>query len=748
MKESEKKYARIIVNIAVETLDRPFEYRIPEALRSVLEEGMEVTIPFGKANTERKGYVVAITDTAEYDEALLKDILRINEKSVGMEGRTLQLAAWMRHTYGGTMITAMRTVLPVKKKIKESTFRTICRVAETEALQEQIDSLNPVRYAGRIRLYEALLAAESIPEQMVKDKLQVSASVLKTAEKDGFIRIETTRQYRAPRARVQETAREMKLSAVQQSVVEEIREEMQQEHPRPALIHGITGSGKTEVYMELIAGVLAEGKQAIVLIPEIALTFQTLMRFYTRFGDRVSVLHSKLSDGERFDQYERAKNGELDIIIGPRSVLFIPFPKVGIIIIDEEHETSYKSEKVPKYHAREVAEYIAARDHAQLVLGSATPSLEAYYRAKNGQYRLCSLQERFGGARLPQVHIVDLREELKHGNRSFFSDKLKSLLTERMVRGEQSMLFINRRGTAGFVSCRTCGFVVKCPHCDVSLTQHRDGRLRCHYCGHEEETPKLCPKCGSKYIAGFRAGTERIEEELQKLYPSARVMRMDADTTKNKDDYERILSAFADGEADILVGTQMIVKGHDFPNVTLVGAIAADLSLHASDFHATERTFQLLAQAAGRAGRGQKRGEVVIQTYMPEHYSIVHAAAHDYEAFYEEEIGFRELADYPPVCHMLAMQFYATNETAGIARAGQVAEILRGDPRFEGVQVLGPAEALIGKLKDIYRTGLYLRSKDTELLIAAKDLVEAMQEEQRGTSDVIIQFDMDPTGAF
>ncbi len=748
MKETEKKYAGVIIDISTETLDRPFEYRIPEALRGVLEEGMEVTIPFGKGNTERKGYVVSISDTAEFEESKLKDILRINEKSIGLEGRTLQLAAWMRHTYGGTMITAMRTVLPVKKKIKESSFRTICREADVARIREQIDSLNPVRYAGRIRLYEALLSAESIPEQMVKDKLQVSASVLRTAEKDGIIRIETTRQYRAPQARVTQEKGEAQLSEHQWAVVNRIRQEMQEETPRPALIHGITGSGKTEVYMELIAGVIAQGKQAIVLIPEIALTFQTLMRFYARFGERVSVLHSKLSDGERFDQFERAKNGELDIIIGPRSALFIPFPNPGIIIIDEEHETSYKSEKVPKYHAREVAEYIAARSHAQLVLGSATPSLEAYYRAEQGQYLLCSLKERFGGAQLPQVHIVDLREELKKGNRSFFSEKLKELLTERMIRGEQSMLFINRRGTAGFVSCRSCGFVVKCPHCDVSLTQHRDGKLRCHYCGHIEETPRLCPKCGSKYIAGFRAGTERIEEELQKWYPSIRVMRMDADTTKNKDDYECILSAFADGEADVLVGTQMIVKGHDFPNVTLVGAIAADLSLHASDYHATERTFQLLAQAAGRAGRGQKRGEVVIQTYMPEHYSIVHAAAHDYEAFYKEEIGFRDLADYPPVCHMLAMQFYSSREGTGMARAAQVAEILRCDKKFEAVQVIGPAEALIGKLKDIYRVGLYLRSKDTDLLIAAKDLVEAMQETQRGTSDVIIQFDLDPTSAF
>ncbi|MBR1471465.1 MAG: primosomal protein N' [Lachnospiraceae bacterium] len=746
----EKKFASVIIDIAIEKLDRPFEYRIPEALRQEIAEGMEVTIPFGMANKERKGYVVGISDKAAFDEQRLKEILRINQKAVSLEGKTLQLAAWLRRYYGGTMITAMRTVLPVKKKIKESTYHTIHRQAEAEQLQEQIGKLNPVRFAARIRLYEALLGADSLPEQMVKEKLQVSAAVLKTAEKEGFIRIETTRQYRAPKAAVRAGHPFSGLSAAQQEVVDRIRQGMRQPEPKPALIRGITGSGKTEVYMELIAGVVAEGKQAIVLIPEIALTFQTLMRFYARFGERVSVLHSRLSDGERYDQYERAKNGELDIIIGPRSALFIPFPQIGIIIIDEEHETSYKSEKVPKYHAREVAEYIAARDGAQLVLGSATPSLESYYRAEKGTYQLFRLNDRFGGAQLPQVHVVDMRQELKEGNRSFFSRKLTELLTERLYRGEQSMLFINRRGIAGFVSCRSCGYVVKCPHCDVSLTQHKDGSLRCHYCGHTQKTPKICPECGSKYIAGFKAGTERIEEDLKQRYPSARVLRMDADTTKNKEDYEHILSAFADGEADILVGTQMIVKGHDFPNVTLVGAIAADMSLHASDYHATERTFQLLAQAAGRAGRGSRAGEVVIQTYVPEHYSIVQAAAQDYEAFYSQEIGFRELAEYPPVCHFLTVQFYSSDANAGKSRAELVAEKLRGMREMKGVEVIGPAEALIGKLKDIYRTGLYLRAKDLERLIEAKEIVETIQEEARQAPgpDVMLQFDMDPVGAF
>ncbi|MDE6688104.1 MAG: primosomal protein N', partial [Lachnospiraceae bacterium] len=377
-----------------------------------------------------------------------------------------------------------------------------------------------------------------------------------------------------------------------------------------SLLHGITGSGKTEVYMELIEKNISMGKQAIVLIPEIALTFQTLMRFYARFGDRVSVLHSRLSDGERYDQYERARTGQLDVMIGPRSALFTPFMQLGLIVIDEEHENSYKSEKMPKYHAREVAEYIAKRDHAALVLGSATPSLESYYRALKGEYRLYELKYRPQNAVLPQVYIADMRKELKEGNKSFFSRKLKELMLERLLREEQIMLFINRRGYAGFVSCRECGYVVKCPHCDVSLSQHhgngmyqkKEQKLICHYCGYQTDMLMECPECGSPYIAGFRAGTQRIEEELKKWYPSVRVLRMDADTTRKKEDYEKILSSFAAHEADVLIGTQMIVKGHDFPNTTLVGAIAADLSLSVGDYRAAERTFQLLTQAAGRAG--------------------------------------------------------------------------------------------------------------------------------------------------
>ena len=493
---------------------------------------------------------------------------------------------------------------------------------------------------------------------------------------------------------------------------------------------------------------IAMGRQAIMLIPEIALTYQTLLRFYKRFGDRVSVMNSTLSMGEKYDQTERARRGELDVMIGPRSALFTPFPNLGVIIIDEEHENSYKSESMPKYHARETAIQIASMKGASVVLGSATPSLEASYRAAKGEYKRYQLKRRLTGGALPQVYTVDLREELKEGNRSIFSRKLKNLMEQRLAAGEQTMLFLNRRGYAGFISCRACGHVMKCPHCDVSLSEHRNGKLVCHYCGYEVMRPKLCPSCGSKYLLGFKAGTEQIEEAVYKEFPGARVLRMDADSTKSKESYEKILSAFADGKADILVGTQMIVKGHDFPNVTLVGILAADLSLNQNDYRAGERTFQLLTQAAGRAGRGEKPGEVVIQTYQPEHYSIVHAANQDYEGFYEEEIVYRELLQYPPSAHMLAILVISELEAQGENVLGTFTRLIK--ERFGADRTLlmiGPAPAAVSRINDLYRYVLYLKHPDYEALVQIKDMLEAYSKEQDYKKQSI-QFDFDPMNTY
>ena len=483
----------------------------------------------------------------------------------------------------------------------------------------------------------------------------------------------------------------------------------------------------------------------MVLIPEIALTYQTVLRFYRQFGDRVSVMNSKLTPAEKADQFERARQNDIDVIIGPRSALFTPFPNLGLIIIDEEHESSYKSETMPKYHAREVGEEIARMNGAGIILGSATPSVNSYYRAKKGELRLFQMTKRLTGGQLPAVSVVDLREELRAGNRSIFSMELQEHIRHRLEEKEQIMLFLNRRGYAGFVSCRACGEVIQCPHCDVSLSEHYGGKLVCHYCGYEQPKVTKCPKCGSKYVSGFRAGTEQVEMSVQKMFPQARVLRMDADVTKQKDSYEKILSAFSNQEADILIGTQMIVKGHDFPNVTLVGILAADMSLSVADYRAGERTFQLLTQAAGRAGRGVKPGQVVIQTYQPEHYSIVHAANQDYIGFYEEEILYREFLSYPPVGHMMAVQIMSPHEKNCGQLAKNCAELLR---RYqENIVVIGPAAAAIGKVNDVYRFVFYCKSNEMQNLIDAKDKIE-LYIKRLGKIREMVYFDFDPVNAF
>ncbi|MGN0346873.1 MAG: primosomal protein N' [Lachnospiraceae bacterium] len=745
-KNNSKAVACVIVDISHEKVDRGFEYRVPEEMQERIAIGMEVKVPFGKGNHLRKAYVVDLQQNARYPYEL-KNVQEINEKAVSMESKILQLAYWMKNRYGSTLINCLKTVLPVKKKIKESTYKMVVLAAEDTALEEEIKKCNPQRNGGRIKLLRELQKTPSLPYSLVTGKLGISPSSIATLEKHGMLRIETEKQMRGPKVRTRGDGVRHILSQEQQTVIEGIGQDIAASRFSVSLLHGITGSGKTEVYMELIAKTIARGRQAIVLIPEIALTFQTLMRFYERFGDKVAVMHSKLSDGERFDQYERAKSGELQIIIGPRSALFTPFPDLGIIVIDEEHESSYKSEKMPKYHARDVAEYLAKRENAVLVLGSATPSLESYYKARNGEYFLYEMTQRNGGAMLPAVYGVDMRRELKEGNRSYFSNKLRECLTECLAHGQQAMLFINRRGYAGFVSCRSCGYVAKCPHCDVSLSQHRGSNgkqdtLVCHYCGYEIPVPDKCPDCGSPYIAGFRAGTEKIEMELKKLYPFIRTLRMDADSTKRKEDYEKILASFSNREADVLIGTQMIVKGHDFPNVTLVGIIAADLSLFSADYQSAERCFQLVVQACGRAGRGKQKGNVVVQSYQPEHYSLKHAMAQDYKGFYEEEIVYRLLGGYPPVCNMLAVQLFAAQKQRGEALIKELAELVKGD-----YTIIGPGPAVISKMKDIYRMVFYVKDASYDRLITVKDRLEQQAEEML-TNQEVLQFDFNPKGMF
>ena len=740
-------YADIIVDISHEKLDRPFQYHVPSGMESVLEEGMCVRIPFGQGNRLIQGYVIELTEQCKYDPQKMKEIHSIVQGSAGVEARMVKLAAWIRKNYGSTMIQALKTVLPAKKTVKKLEHRTIERIVDREMLIAALGEAKRKKQTARERLLLQLLENERIPYEWVTGKLGVSGASVNGLVQAGLVRVVTDSAYRNPVKLKEQSAEKKQLSEKQQQIVDEVLRDFEEGRKETYLIHGITGSGKTEVYMELAAQMVSRGRQAIVLIPEIALTYQTLLRFYRRFGDRVSVMNSTLSAGEKYDQCERAKKGEIDVIIGPRSALFTPFPNIGIIIIDEEHESSYKSESTPKYHARETAKEVARMHGASLVLGSATPSLEAYYRANEGEYKLFTLTERLTGGTLPKVYTVDLRQELKEGNRSIFGRKLQELLADRLERGEQSMLFLNRRGYAGFISCRACGHVMKCPHCDVSLSEHRDGRLVCHYCGYARPKVNTCPTCGSRYILGFKAGTQQIEDKLKEMYPQARVLRMDADTTKTKDSYEKILSSFSNGEADILIGTQMIVKGHDFPNVTLVGILAADLSLSIGDYRAGERTFQLLTQAAGRAGRGTRAGEVVIQTYQPEHYAVVHAANQDYEGFYQEEILYREMLGYPPVSHMLAVQIFAEEEKRGMELAAYLAKIASGyiDDREtpdKRMMVLGPAPASIGRINDIFRFVFYIKYRKYDKLVLIKDVLEERLQQYQGRENV--QFDFDP----
>ena len=573
--------------------------------------------------------------------------------------------------------------------------------------------------------------------------MNLSAATLKPVIEKGYVALESEEIFRNPVKDAGSRVKAVDLNGEQQAVVDAFCEDYEAGKRETYLIHGITGSGKTEVYMEMISRVISEGKQVIVLIPEIALTYQTVMRFYGRFGNRVSIINSRLSAGERYDQFERARGGDIDIMIGPRSALFTPFSRLGLIIIDEEHEGAYKSEVVPRYHAREVAVKRAQMQNASVVLGSATPSLEAYTKALRGEYRLFSLHTRAkADRRLADVAVVDLREELKAGNKSIFSRRLQQMIGDRLEKKEQIMMFINRRGYANFVSCRSCGEAIKCPHCDVTLTLHKDNRLVCHYCGYSIPMPDKCPSCGSPYIANFGVGTQKIEMMTKKMFPQARVLRMDLDTTSKKGGHEEILSAFAEGDADILIGTQMIVKGHDFPDVTLVGVLAADLSLYTPDYRAAERTFQLLTQAAGRAGRDARHGDVIIQTYNPEHYSIVTAAEQDYETFYHQEMAYRRLMKYPPVNVLFTVQMASKSEAALVEAADRLAAHITPQADEEKVQMIGPVDASVYKINDIYRKILYLKQENYDILIKIRDNIDCFQQEKSEIfKGVVVQYD-------
>lgn len=752
------KFADIIIDISHEAIDRTFQYKIPEELKSRIRVGMQVSIPFGLGNNIRKGYVVALTDTPEFDENKMKEIDSIRSGSVEIEGSLIELAAFIKERYGSTTIQALKTVMPIKEKVRGLVHKEVRLLVTQEEALQYLSLYQKKNAKAKVRLLKELLEDKVIPYSLVTGKLNISTSTLHAMQHEQVISVEEEGYYRdVLQKNIDETEHKGENRVVpneeQQKVINQVISDYESGLRDTYLLKGVTGSGKTLVYIEIIDRIVAEGKQAIVLIPEIALTYQTVKRFRKRFGDKVTIMNSKLSKGERYDQFEKAKNGEVSVMIGPRSALFTPFRNLGIIIIDEEHETTYKSENPPKYHAREVAIERARMAGAFVVLGSATPSVDSYYRAKEGDYKLLTLMNRaVTDACMAEVSIVDMREELKLGNRSIFSNRLKELIQDRLSKKQQIMLFLNRRGFAGFVSCRSCGHVFKCPHCDVSLTEHLSGtqnaKLSCHYCGFEMKRPAECPECHSKMIAGFGLGTEKVEDYVKSMFPEARVLRMDADTTKNKGAHENLLGKFANGEADILVGTQMIVKGHDFTNVTLVGVIAADLTLFENDYKSAEKTFNLLTQAAGRAGRGNLRGEVVIQTYSPDHYCIETAAAQDYDAFYAEEKAYRKLLSYPPFTNVLVVYMEDDNYQELVKLSDALKVIITSWGASDEVNVIGPCDATIVKINDRYRRVIYLKNKDYDVLVYIKNLTETFLKSRDEFKKCYIAFDFNPTHAY
>ncbi len=730
-------YAFVVIDILNRQVDRLFTYRIPERLSGQVEVGSAVNVPFGKGNSLRKGYVVRISDSCGYPDELVKELDSVDEKAYSLEENMIRLAVWMRYRYGGTLYQAMSVVLPSKVKVERKQARMLVYTGTDEELNTLLSEAERKKHYARIRLLSAFRENRAIPSGILSDRLNITSATVKHFQELGLVRYEYPGAKLTGNGTDAERKRPPELNEEQRFAVEKILHDER----RISLLFGVTGSGKTEVYLHLIENVLKEGKQAIVLIPEIALTYQTVMRFYERFGEQISVVHSRLSKGEKCERFERAEKGEIRVMIGPRSALFTPFPDLGLIIIDEFHESSYISEQVPKYDTVETAAERSRLTGAKVVLGSATPAIEAYRRALSGEYLLLRLTKRaVSEAVLPDVQLVDMRDELRKGNRSVFSDALREKIREKLEKKEQIMLFLNRRGYSGAVSCRACGESITCPHCSVSLNYHRDGTLRCHFCGYQTVFRNVCPSCGSNLVGTFGIGTEKVEEMVSEAFPGVKTLRMDADTTAGKNGHQEILEKFMNREADVLIGTQMIVKGHDFPNVTLVGILAADLSLNVPDYRSAERTYQLLVQAEGRAGRGTKKGDCIVQTYAPEHYAVKAAVSQNYELFYREEMLFRQQMKYPPCGSFLS--FHVSG--ASCEEVSQVIGLLYNEASsaFQGkIQFLGPAEERILKVKDRYRMVFYMKSSVLETILSCKEMLEKRADEIIGSRNIYYSFE-------
>ncbi len=736
-------YAEIIVELNTRKTDRVFHYFIPAELEQQVAVGSRVLVPFG--NRQLAGYVVGFG--VPRSEVKIRSIIRVLDTRI-LTSEMLELARWMADSYLCSTAEAFGRILSPRLRVKDrGAVKRVFPVHTGAGLEKILATMG-----RKPRQAAVLKASAGCPGLTMTELAAVAGASLKTVETlvaRGMLEAVSKEPLPAVPLPGETDWRGPLLSPQQEQVLKPITRLLEEGQFGVFLLHGVTGSGKTEVYLHALSTVLKTGRQGVAMVPEIALTPQMIDLFRARFGGKVAVLHSALSDRDRYVQWLRVKSGEAPVVLGTRSAVFAPLPRPGLFVIDEEHETTYKQEDHLRYHAREVAIKRAQLTGAVVLLGSATPSLESRLKAGKGLvYRLLELPHRIDHRPLPGVRVVDMRQEIKNGNRGIFSLALTEAVNLRLDRGEQVLLFLNRRGYATIVVCRECGLVLKCPRCDISLTYHLDNRLRCHYCNHAIPVPGRCPSCSSRHISHFGTGTQRVEEEAKRVFERARILRMDSDTTTRKGSHERILKSFREGKADILIGTQMIAKGLDLPKVTLVGVINADTTLHMPDFRAAERTFQLLTQVAGRSGRGDLPGEVLIQTYSPDHYSITTAAAHDYEGFYKNEMRVRRALGYPPFSHLALLLF--THEDEAEAKKGAflahdffAKELLNGSGQID---LLGPAPATLNKIKGRHRWQLVLKGpKRNSLKELIREFLDKL-ETIRPAFKPVVNVDINPQG--
>ena len=705
--------AEVIIDRNAKKLNRTFDYNIPKELEDLVIVGSSVLVPFGKAKQLEEAYVIGIKKTSEFE---VKDIAKVNHN---LTDRQIRLAKWMAKKYFCNVSECIKLMSAPgskrKNEVKDKTINGVYLKKEIEEIEFDIHS-RKIKSEKQKRALEFLKENEGATASEIELFTDCSKAILKTLEKNGYLEFIEKKVERNPLENKQiEKTKKLELTDEQETAFKTIRESIEQNRYEEFLLYGVTGSGKTEIYLQLIEKALEKGKTAIMLVPEISLTPQTINRFISRFGkETLAVLHSKLSIGERYDEWNRIKNGQANIIIGARSAIFAPTENIGIIIIDEEHDSSYKSESSPRYSAKEIASILAKHGNFPVVLGSATPDITTYYKAQNNEITMLTLTKRANASSLPEVKIIDLKQELAEGNRSILSTELYEEMKNNLKNKRQTILFLNRRGFSTFIMCRECGYTMQCKNCNISMTYHRfENKLKCHYCGYEEKVAAICPNCKSSKIRYFGTGTQKIEEEVHKIFPEASTIRMDVDTVTKKNSHEDILEKFKNENIDILIGTQMIVKGHHFPNVTLVGVIAADTSLNIDDYRANERTFQILTQVAGRAGREKLPGKVIIQTYNPDNFSIDLAQKQDYNEFYNIEIALRKQLKYPPFCDIILISFTGTNEKELISTSEYVYNFLEAKMDKEKYNIYRPVPSPIDKIQNKIRWRMIIKGKMT-----------------------------------